>query len=613
MTSAQHHNDLAHSPAPYAVLKKLDAAHRTSAWLSWACFGLATIWWGLCGYCLIRLVGLPALANTPPEQIMAGLTALAIPGLILILAGLFAREKARSHAVNEIILEASARLLMPAETMGQEATSLAEEMIKATAAIDRAMGHALSAMKAISAEIGDERARLESVTYASADNARELAERLGSERTGLESLARDLREQTALLNKAIPEQAQMMVRSAQAAAQEVSLAEEALQARLSALDQTSRTLAQKIASLDELAATASERHESLVFAINRVEEKLEQSRNTVESASRASELAAAAATTTGDRLLDAVTSALKGARQASAEIQAQTEAATAEASAALNRLKEMGEVTATSIRSAGLAARAELNLRTDQAEPARIDNTHHDTSWLASDQSPEPAMPDQSADTLAGQTEPPAPVISSDHASPKNTTEEDLFEAQADRMASALADFSDDSGQFDETPQNMDIFEPETELSGAETTSRPVTNPAPQRTGQSLSEIIADMEKEENADLSREETAENLIRQLEKSGIKLKEIFRAKDIRKIALTARKGDYQRRTTINKLAGRQVDRVRQRLRGNLELTSLARNFIDHETEDALNALEKTQGSRKNASARLATFLLLDAALD
>lgn len=80
----------------------------------------------------------------------------------------------------------------------------------------------------------------------------------------------------------------------------------------------------------------------------------------------------------------------------------------------------------------------------------------------------------------------------------------------------------------------------------------------------------------------------------------------------MAQAARKGEKQRRDAISNSAGKQVDRVRKRLRGDGELLMLARHFIAHETTDALNALENTQATQKNASARLATFLLVDTAL-
>ena len=141
---------------------------------------------------------------------------------------------------------------------------------------------------------------------------------------------------------------------------------------------------------------------------------------------------------------------------------------------------------------------------------------------------------------------------------------------------------------------------------------KPVASARPPRTGESLSDIIADMERDERSILSREETAEALLGQLQDSGIKLTDIFRPKDKKKIAVAARKGEDQRRSAINAQVGRQVERVRQRLRGNLEMMTLARDFLALEESDALNALENTHASNKNASARLATYLLLDAAV-
>jgi len=226
--------------------------------------------------------------------------------------------------------------------------------------------------------------------------------------------------------------------------------------------------------------------------------------------------------------------------------------------------------------------------------------------------------------------------------SPSRTVEEDLFEASADRMVKAMTDqretrsvkpvasatsfghelhreegyvarksmfdLHDDhtSGDFDiidATAEPTPSFEPEDEVEIV-STQRP--------RGDSLSDIIADMERDERSTLSREETAEALLGQLKESGIQLTDVFRPKDKKKIAHAARKGDDHRRSATNQQVGRQVERVRQRLRGNLEMMTLARDFLALEESDALNALENTHASNKNASARLATYLLLDAAV-
>ncbi|MEP1142751.1 MAG: hypothetical protein ABJH52_03455 [Henriciella sp.] len=614
---------------PSDAIGRLQAAQKASSWLAWGGLGLAFLWWVAALVGTIALVGPEALGEAQPALIVAGLIAIILPGLMLVLSGMMAREQARATAANAVVLEGAARLLLPAETMSGEAKVFADEMSKASAEVDRSMGHALSAMKAMSAEIGDERQRLESVTYASADNARDLAERLGNERNGLEQLAKDLREQTDLLNEAIPEQADMMVSSAKAAANEVGAAEDALQARLVSLDQTGRGLAQKISTMDTLAAEAGERNETLLFAIARMEEKLEQSRKTVETAARAGELAAAAAGTTGDRLMESVKMALDGARDASTQIQNQTFEASESAARSLAELKEAGQQAAAAVRAAGMAARAEMDIaerratNTSQAllnktksVQARVNRTTHavaDDPILEPDPTPTPK---------------PEPKTQAVVQSPSRAVEEDLFEASADRIAKAMLDEANEenqtkaadvktnghaktnghNGDDDHTDENEDVFETTKSMidldGGIELTSN--------GSGESLSDIIADMERDERSTLSREETAEALLEQLQESGILLTDIFRPKDKKRIAVAARKGEDQRRSAINQQVGRQVERVRSRLRGNLEMMTLARDFLALEESDALNALENTHASSKNASARLATYLLLDAAV-
>ena len=531
----------------------------------------------------------------------------------------------------------------------------ADEMSKASDEVDRSMGHALSAMKAMAGELGDERQRLESVTYASADNARDLATRLGNERSGLEQLAKDLREQTDILNEAIPEQAHLMVESARVAATEVAAAEDALHARLESLDQTGRSLAQKISAMDTLAAEADERNETLLFAIARMEEKLEKSRKTVETAARAGELAAAAAGTTGDRLMESVKVALEGAKDASHQIQLQTLEASESAARALAELKDAGQQAAAAVRAAGIAARAEMDISERRADltsksllkkkrtlddPFESESPSQPTTRSILDEAraarpapmpePEPIQADERSEPIL---ETPSTSIEEPVTqSPSRAVEDDLFEAGVDRLADSMLDDAisvprsngDDfahtngsNGHEKRTSIMRDLedlnvsdaagdaaphFDENDEVELVQTRMR----------GDSLSDIIADMERDERSTLSREETAEALLNQLKESGIELTDVFRPKDKKKIAQAARKGEDQRRSAINQQVGRQVERVRLRLRGNLEMMTLARDFLALEESDALNALENTHASNKNASARLATYLLLDAAV-
>ena len=239
----------------------------------------------------IGLWGVDGLAQLPPLVLVGGALGALVPALLMIMAGYMGRTNRRAAASNALVMEAAVRLMAPAREAGTEGITFAEQMKQAAAEVDHAMAHALSAMKAMAGEIGDERLRLESVAYASADNARDLTERLALERQALEGLARDLKAQMQSLNEAIPRQAQMMVKAARDASEEVARADEALENRLETMQLAGQSLAEKLIELDGLARDAASRTETLTFAVSRVEEKLDQSRRTVDAAVRAGEAA----------------------------------------------------------------------------------------------------------------------------------------------------------------------------------------------------------------------------------------------------------------------------------------------------------------------------------
>mgnify|MGYP003630126880 CR=1 FL=1 len=665
--------------------ENFEYARNGGGWMVATGFFIATLWFIGVAAAALGLLGIDAVLAFPPAVLVAGGIGTLIPGLIIIMAGFMARTNRRAAASNALVMEAAIRLLAPAREAGTEGISIAEQMKQSAAEVDQAMAHAISAMKAMSGEIGDERMRLESVAYASADNARDLAQRLGAERAALESLARDLRAQTHEMSEAIPRQAQQMVDAARQAGQEVAIADEALEARLNGMRAAGESLASKLVDLDGLARDASSRTETLTFAVSRVEEKLEQSRKLVDAAVRAGEIAAAAASTTGDALKDAVSSALDGARLANREINQSALSASEEAARSLARLREAGEHATASVRAAGNAARAETDLlnRRLGAQPSGapiIPSKAAQPSPLAA-ASPAPSPPSTPpvpptpppavtpppppsatpvnghangalnghtnghttpAAGLSGTTGTPAPRPAPTRSTPRPSMEDELFDAAADLLASASLDANSDGDSKKDKPlelgRDIDPKDPnpltlrrrfDDDADKPATPARRATDilpsqstggalvPSPGRAVQSGNDmgwrdIISDMSRDESGDKpDREDIADELIQRLQTSGILLPEAFRPKAKRKIAEAARNGERERRAAIMDNAGRQVERVTQRLRSDRDLQALAREFITLEEADALNALEQTQKTSRNASPRLAAYLLLDAA--
>ena len=622
-----------------------EMAQHGGGWMVTASFVVALLWILGVVFGFLGLGGLALAEQFAPMLLAAGGVAALIPAFLIIMAGFMGRASRRSAAANALVLEATARLMAPAREAGTEGIAFAEQMKQAASEVDRAMGHALMAMKAMAAEIGDERLRLESVSYATSDNARDLATRLGAERQALEALARELRSQITTMSEAIPRQAQMMVSAARQASDEVGRADTALENRLGSMARAGDDLSRRLEALDGLAREAATRTEALTFSITRIEDKLEQSRRTVDAAVRASEVAAAAAATTGDALKGAVASALDGARQANAEINAATRGAAEEAARSLARLREAGEQAAYALRTASYAARIEGNnlerlTGIPAPEPAPTLSAPPVRQTLAA---PQPGYSNGNGHAnghahgaaaanghVAGHTNGngQAPAYSNGNGrmtAGRASMDDDLFEASADAVIAASGmtpppepplvlgrDVSPSAGEpLMLRRRSDDPVSPVPDLPRRRASDHQGGSGA---NGSALRDIISDISREESGQPTedREQIAENIVNRLQTSGIPLGEVFRPRSKKKIASAAHKGDAARREAIREQAGKEVERVSHRLRGDPKLGALARQFASLEQADALAALEQTQSTSRNASARLAAFLLVDAAL-
>lgn len=612
----------------------LDAARSSGSWMPWAGIAVAVAWWASCIGIAIALIGHETLLAMPAALSVSGVIAAFLPGALIVMAGFMARETTRASAANALVLEAASNLLNPSAKAGEDAKTLASEMAVSAASVDKAMGHALSAMRAMAGEIGDERMRLESVAYATADNSRDLSERLSNERTALESLAKALKQQTDVMSEAIPHQSAIMIEAARTASEEFASADEALEQRMQSMEGTGNALSAKLVDLDALSVDATKRAETLTFAITRLEEKLEQSQRTVESAVRAGEMAAAAAGTTGDALKDAVSVAIDGARTATTDIQARTRAASEEAAQSLADLRAECDQTVSAIRAISVAARAETDIAEKRLATTSVMIARATEKTVLDLNRP---ISDRGTDALSGEAAEHAPEATANGQAAPNpvlpsSNDEDLFET-ADEPTNGSVILPETPSTSDEPvalrqrlgqPTTDDIqhsngtngslpVRPDSEWDDEPVIRRHGDRDAPAaETGTGWADILADIDQENARPRDREETAEELISRLQTSGIKLPEMFKPKDKRKIATAARKGDDQRRNATKDAAGRQIDRVSKRLDADRGLLDLARHFVTGEEDEALQALEQTSKTGRNASPRLSAFLLLDAAL-
>ncbi|MCI4645104.1 MAG: hypothetical protein MRY64_10005 [Hyphomonadaceae bacterium] len=656
--SVSKSSELPVSASPRA---RLDIVRGAGRWMPWAGLVLAILWWGALAVALVTVFDLNVIASQPPITLAGGAMIAILPGLLILMASFMARESARGAAANTLVLDAATQLLDPSEASLRKAEAFAARMTASAEEVERAFDQVVATMKAIAGEIGDERLRLESVSYAAADNARDLAQQLAAERTSLEGLIRDLRAQGDTMNEAIPRQAEKMVQSARAAAAEIERADEALDQRLSAMRVSTDALSTELSRLNALAGTASAQSDAVLQSVADVEARLEHAHALVDEAISASDSAVKAAADTGASLRAAVSSALDDARRASIEIQARTREASEDAARQMGALRQSAESAGEALKMVGVAARAETDMtehrlgQTTSALQRSVSGNGAEAGMdLPEVETPPPAPgrdhpthsplfaapPARLSASSEPAREPVAPVSApaprapmpvqqaqpSRPAAPTREVEEELFDGPSSESApngagqssSAGASMEVSSGESHEqtTPPPFDPLEDPDEIESApETPPNSVQEPARLQNGREeagWSSILNDMDREEAGEMTREETAETVIRRLESAGVHLANVFRPKDKKKIAQAARKGEQQRRLAIQSAARNELERVARRVRGDDGLSDLAKEFVTMEAPDAIAALERTHATNRNASPRLSAFLLLDAAI-
>lgn len=553
--------------------------------------------------------GFSLLERYPPEYLAAAGIGVLIPAAMLVMAGYMARTGRRSAAANALVLEAASRLMAPAREAGAEGAVFAEQMKSSATEIERAMRQALAAMKELASEVGDERARLESVSLAAADNTRDLSARLTDERRALETLARDLRQQLSVMNDMMVRQAQLMVSAARAAGEEASRAETALADRVREIDRAGADLGHRLETLDGIAGEAAGRAASFAALIGQLEVRLVQAQRSVDAAVKASETALAAAGSTAQALRQAVSAARDIAPQEPA-----------------------GPVVADQSGGSLLPLQAPADrpgAGPGEAPPALARETVNGSAPPA----------DGNAAPVPGATGAAEKVMIKGRAAngsglSRSGLDDDLFEASAEAVIAASLAGAVDAPDPGSGPERLSAFPVFAPGEGAPASQKDgfdqLAGPAPRRRAtdfpdnlRDLSgsaagapawrEIISEISRDEERPASdRESVAEAVVERLQSSGIPLADIFRPKSKRRIAQASERSPEDRHAASIEQGGKQYDRVVQRLRGDPRLMDMARQFVRYEREDALAALEQTQSTGRNASPRLAAFLLLEAAL-
>lgn len=638
---------------PNRVRAQLEAARTAGAWMPWAGAALALLLWGGIAAWLVATIGPVQLLAQPPLMLAGGFAVMISTGLALICAGVMAREGARSAEANQIVLTSARLLLEPAEATHGEVTNLAEAISRETQTLNKALGETRSRLDGLKHDIESSvTAALKAAEIVRADSE-VLVHKMSSERQSLTQLAESLRNQSESLAKSIPRHAQMMSEAARAAQDQVRQADATLDQRLKDLQETAGHLASRIDQLDTMGAESRKRAQNLGGALARLDEQLVQSTRMVEAATKAGELAQAAAKSTAESLRDTVSDALGSAMKATETINAKSAQAAEDARTAMIALKDVGLQAEATTRAATIAARQhadETEKRANQLSESLFRTATRATN-AAEDGLERARQRIEKASLLIGQMrddndhpssvddlilEPEKPVSIDELVLEKPRMETllpPLFAVpEAPRPVAVtpiapkpappkpIAPKPTASGGFDDpmwNPMRGDGAHDDELVLNTVAAPRAVPSPDPlfgpepaRNNNASWRGLLSGIE--EVPLQVREQSAGQMIDRLDRAGVRLQHVVKASDLRRIATASHHGERQRRHAIRDVAPGEIQRVSRMLEADRDLRQAARSFVTTEEPDALRVLSMAERAREDAAPRLSAYLLLDAAL-
>lgn len=652
------------------IRAQLEAARSAGGWMPWAGASIAVLLWGGVGVWLVATMGLDGITKLSPLMLAGGAAAVFAPGLAMILAGVMARESARSSQANAIVLTSARLLLEPAEASRDEVSTLGEAITLETQALNRALAETRQRIDGLKHDIETSvTAALKAAEIVRADSE-VLVSRMGSEREGLTQLAENLRGQADSLAKAIPRHAQIMAEATRSAQEQVRQADTTLDQRLRDMAETSGHLAQRISQLDTMGAESRKRAQNLASVLMRLDEQLVQSTRMVEAATKAGELASAATKSTAESLRDTVSDALASALKATETINNRSAQASEDARQSMALLREAGTQAEATTRTAAHAARAHadetekrinqladtlfktatratnaaesglerartriekasllLDRMKGEAETSSVDDlilepprapqlvaqppalqlvTPHKPAAPQPIALSQPVYSDQPFPLFGSRQTPPGPAPIP-HAQATPAAQPTPVQTQAHAHIASRDDFMFGPAKA------TDPFGDELILSKPMTARRaPEHDPffddeeTPSASWRGLLSSIDDVAPPHMHDQSA-----SIVDRLDRAGVRLHAV-KASDLRRIANAAHQGERQRRRAIRDTAPSEIQRVTRLLEADRDLEYAARTFVASEEPDALRVLSMADRSREDAAPRLSAYLLLDAAL-
>jgi len=527
----------------------------------------------------IVLMGPERLAAARPIELGALAAAALLPALMAWFSGLAARDSARARSEASRLADAADRLLNPERSAEEAARRLAMSVRGEISTLDHALEHTLAKIQEVQGQIARQAETVDQIEKRAKAGANHMITGMEREREELMRISQELNAQAQSIGSSISRHTEQIAEAARIAEAEVRAADQALDHRLTSFGAAAALITDRTQHLTGAAQASADSALRLEAALSNALDVLAKATNLTDAARQSAEAATLAANSTAGAVRDTTIRAIDDAKRAADLIRGEAASVEREAAIALERLRD----AANAAREAAIGARTAVE-EEERAQPRQRVRTR--APQLREEP---PAAPTPGYDRSWREEEDPLEA-----APPPRPRDHERRPDPARREESAIGERAPPPGNW----TWRDLLSNVDDARGASPASRrePAEDP------------VAHLRRQISEPRSGAVSLP-IVEVIERSGIRLDEVFSPSALERIAQRARSGTQARRRAVRDAAPEASSRLGDYLARNTSANQEAMLFLRMDGARIAELIGRGRAAM-NAEATRA-FLLIDAA--
>ena len=524
------------------------------------------------------LIGLERLQIANPIELGAVAAVALLPALMAVFSGLAARDSARARSEASRLADAADRLLNPERSAEDAARRLAMSVRGEITTLDHALEQTLARIAEVQGQIARQAAAVENMSDQAKAGANQMITGMEREREELLRISQELTNRAQTIGDSISRHTEQISHAARVAEAEVRAADQALDHRLTSFGAAAALITDRTQNLTGAAQASADSALRLESALSNALDVLAKATSLTDAARQSADAATLAANSTAGAVRDTTIRAIDDAKRAADLIRGEAASVEREAAVALERLRD----AANAAREAAIGARTAV----EEQEPPRQQRVRSRAPQLR-EEPPDSSTPgyDRSWRDDDDPLESAPPPRARDHDRPQ--------EAPPRREQSAF-------GEREPAP------------SGNWTWRDLLSNVDDERGRQSRREPAEDPVAHLRRQISEPRGASSslpIVDVIERSGIRMDEVFSPSGLERIAQRARSGTQARRRAVRDAAPEASRKLTEYLARNSGANQECMLFLRMDGARIAELIGRGRAAM-NAEATRA-FLLIDAA--